>query len=111
MRHVVVIGGGVVGLTTAWALLQAGHEVSLVEQETAMAQGASRANGGQLSYRYVQPLADAGIPFTALRWLLEADSPLAFRPEARMVQWRWLASFWPTATRRSTNAPRSAYWP
>ena len=93
MRHVVVIGGGVVGLTTAWALLQAGHEVSLVEQETEMAQGASRANGGQLSYRYVSPLADAGIPFTALRWLLEADSPLTFRPEARMVQWRWLASF------------------
>ena len=45
MQHVMVIGGGVVGLTTAWSLLEAGFEVSLVERESALAQGASRANG------------------------------------------------------------------
>jgi D-amino-acid dehydrogenase len=93
MKHCVVIGGGVVGLTTAWALLQRGHGVTLVEREAEVAQGASRANGGQLSYRYVSPLADAGVPLKALRWLLDPDGPLRFKPEASWAQWSWLIAF------------------
>ncbi|MFT7722738.1 MAG: D-amino acid dehydrogenase [Roseateles sp.] len=93
MKHCVVIGGGVVGLTTAWALLERGHAVTLVERGGAVAQGASRANGGQLSYRYVSPLADAGVPQKALRWLLDPDGPLRFKPEARWAQWSWLIAF------------------
>jgi D-amino-acid dehydrogenase len=93
MKHCVVIGGGVVGLTTAWALLQRGHGVTLVEREADVAQGASRANGGQLSYRYVSPLADAGVPLKALRWLLDRDGPLRFKPEASRAQWQWLVAF------------------
>ena len=93
MQHVMVIGGGVVGLTTAWSLLEAGFEVTLVEREVELAQGASRANGGQLSYRFVSPLADTGVPFKALRWLFEPDSPLRFKPEWSVHQWMWLASF------------------
>ena len=85
MKHCVVIGGGVVGLTTAWALLERGHAVTLVEREGEVAQGASRANGGQLSYRYVSPLADAGVPLKALRWLLDPDGPLRFKPEACLL--------------------------
>ncbi|MFX7941958.1 FAD-dependent oxidoreductase, partial [Acinetobacter baumannii] len=49
MKHCVVIGGGVVGLTTAWALLERGHAVTLLEREPEVARGASLANGGQLS--------------------------------------------------------------
>jgi D-amino-acid dehydrogenase len=93
MKHCVVIGGGVVGLTTAWALLERGHGVTLVEREGDVAQGASRANGGQLSYRYVSPLADAGVPLKALRWLLDPDGPLRFKPEASWAQWSWLIAF------------------
>lgn len=93
MKHCVVIGGGVVGLTTAWALLERGHAVTLIEREAEVAQGASRANGGQLSYRYVSPLADAGVPLKALRWLLDADGPLRFKPEASWAQWSWLIAF------------------
>jgi D-amino-acid dehydrogenase len=93
MKHCVVIGGGVVGLTTAWALLQRGHGVTLLEREADVAQGASRANGGQLSYRYVSPLADAGVPLKALRWLLDPDGPLRFKPEASWAQWSWLLAF------------------
>jgi len=93
MKHCVVIGGGVVGLTTAWALLQRGHAVTLVEREADVARGASRANGGQLSYRYVSPLADAGVPLKALRWLLDPDGPLRFKPEASRAQWSWLIAF------------------
>lgn len=93
MKHCVVIGGGVVGLTTAWALLERGHGVTLIERDGEIAQGASRANGGQLSYRYVSPLADAGVPLKALRWLLDPDGPLRFKPEARWAQWSWLIAF------------------
>lgn len=93
MKQLVVIGGGVVGVTTAWALAEAGHRVTLVEREAALATGASRANGGQLSYRYVSPLADAGVPMKALRWLLDPDGPLRFKPDGTAAQWRWLASF------------------
>ncbi|WP_431259751.1 FAD-dependent oxidoreductase [Roseateles chitinivorans] len=46
MKQLVVIGGGVVGVTTAWALAEAGHRVTLVEREAALGTGASRANGG-----------------------------------------------------------------
>jgi D-amino-acid dehydrogenase len=93
MKHCVVIGGGVVGLTTAWALLERGHGVTLVEREAEVAQGASRANGGQLSYRYVSPLADAGVPLKAVRWLLDPDGPLRFKPELKWAQWSWLLAF------------------
>ncbi|RZJ08438.1 MAG: FAD-dependent oxidoreductase [Rubrivivax sp.] len=93
MKHCVVIGGGVVGLTTAWALLARGHAVTLLERDDAVAQGASRANGGQLSYRYVSPLADAGVPLKALRWLLDPDGPLRFKPQVSWAQWSWLIAF------------------
>ena len=93
MKHIVVIGGGIVGLTTAWSLLARGHKVSVVEREAEVAQGASQANGGQLSYRYVSPLADAGVPIKALRWLLDPDGPLRFKPEASWQQWSWMLDF------------------
>jgi D-amino-acid dehydrogenase len=93
MQHIIVIGGGVVGLTSAWWLLEAGHEVTLLERAPDVGSGASYGNGGQLSYRYVAPLADAGIPLKAFKWLFQADGPLRFRPEADLRQYRWLASF------------------
>jgi len=92
MQEVIVIGGGVVGLTSAWWLLEAGFGVTLLERAS-VGSAASARNGGQLSYRYVAPLADAGIPLKALQWLFDKNGPLRFRPEADVRQWRWLASF------------------
>jgi D-amino-acid dehydrogenase len=68
MQHVIVIGGGVVGLTSAWWLVEAGYRVTLLEKNPTVASEASQRNGGQLSYRYVAPLADAGVPLKALQW-------------------------------------------
>lgn len=107
MSEIVVIGGGVVGLTSAWWLAEAGFQVRLVEREAQVGSMASYRNGGQLSYRYVAPLADAGVPLKALQWLFQRDGPLRFRPEADPRQWRWFLQFLRNcnaATNRRTTA-------
>ncbi len=93
MQQVIVIGGGVVGLTSAWWLVEAGFNVTLLERAPEMGSGASYGNGGQLSYRYVSPLADEGVPFKAIQWLFQDNGPLRLRPEADLRQYKWLASF------------------
>ena len=93
MQQILVIGGGVVGLTSAWWLAEAGHEVSLLERAPEVGSGSSYGNGGQLSYRYVSPLADEGVPLKALQWMFQDTGPLHFRPEADLRQYRWLFSF------------------
>lgn len=90
---VLVIGGGVVGITTAYALLKRGHEVCLLEKNDDVGLETSFANGGQLSYRYVSPLADSGVPYQALLWMLQKDAPLHFSPRVSLDQWRWCLSF------------------
>ena len=92
-KHVVVIGGGVIGLSTAYALIQSGHKVTLVEANDKVGCQTSYANGGQLSYRYVAPLADAGVPIQALQWLGKAHSPLNFKLNISPFQWSWLLQF------------------
>ena len=92
-EQVLVIGGGVVGLTSAWWLAEAGYSVSLLERAPEVGSGSSYGNGGQLSYRYVSPLADEGVPLKALQWMFQDAGPLHFRPEADLRQYRWLASF------------------
>lgn len=92
-EQVLVIGGGVVGLTSAWWLAEAGYRVRLLERAPEVGSGSSYGNGGQLSYRYVSPLADEGVPLKALQWMFQDTGPLHFRPEADLRQYRWLASF------------------
>jgi D-amino-acid dehydrogenase len=96
----------VVGLTSAWWLAEAGFKVTLLERAAAVGTGASYRNGGQLSYRYVAPLADAGVPLKGLQWMFQKDGPLRFKLEADVRQWTWLARFLlnctATANRRTT---------
>lgn len=92
-QRVCIIGGGVIGLATAYALVRDGFDVTLVEARDSLGSETSFANGGQLSYRYVAPLADAGVPLQAIGWMLRADSPLKLRPRFDSAQWRWMASF------------------
>jgi len=107
--RVAVIGGGVIGLTTAYSLVRQGHQVELIERRDEVALETSFANGGQLSYRYVSPLADAGVPLQALGWMLRAeDGPLRFRLRASLHQWRWCLHFL-LACRRSVNRRNAAH--
>jgi D-amino-acid dehydrogenase len=91
--RIIVIGGGVIGVTSAYWLKQAGHEVALVEQGVAPGQGVSAGNGGQLSYAYVEPLAGPELwtKFPAI--LLGLDSAVRMRPDLSLESIRWGLSF------------------
>lgn len=91
--HVVVVGAGVIGLSSALYLARQGLEVTLVDRNDKVAQETSFANGGQLSYSYVAPLADPSVFGNLPKWLLSSDSPLRFRPRLDLQQWSWCASF------------------
>ena len=91
--EITVIGAGIVGLTTAWYLQRDGHQVTVIDRRTAVGQGASMANGGQLSYRYVAPLADPDILAKIPGWMLRRDAPVRFRPRFDPAQWQWIMRF------------------
>ncbi|MBU3621487.1 D-amino acid dehydrogenase [Polynucleobacter sp. CS-Odin-A6] len=93
LGHVCVVGAGIVGAATAYALSRAGWLVTIVDKESGPAQQTSQANGGQLSYSYVEPLATPyalkRIPF----WLFSKNSPIKWAPQFSMRHFRWLLAF------------------
>ena len=90
---VVILGAGVIGITTAYYLNKAGHDVTVIERNAHAGLETSYANGGQLSYSYVAPLAGPGVVPKIPPWLLRRDSPLRFYPKLDPDQWRWLLAF------------------
>jgi D-amino-acid dehydrogenase len=91
--RIIVVGGGVIGVTSAYWLKLAGHDVALIEQDVEAGRGVSAGNGGQLSYAYVEPLAgpDLWTKFPAI--LLGLDSAVRMRPDFRLDSVRWGLSF------------------
>nr|WP_314526394.1 D-amino acid dehydrogenase [uncultured Brevundimonas sp.] len=87
--RVLVLGSGVIGVTTAWQLSQAGHEVVVVDRETGPALQTSFANAGQVSPGYSAPWAAPSIPVKAMKWLLMRHAPLIIRPKLDMAMIRW----------------------
>lgn len=87
--HVCVIGAGIVGATTAYALSKDGWSVTVIDAEPAAGMKASYANGAQLSYSYVEPLASSTTLSKIPLWLLSRDSPIRWQPQfsARHIQW------------------------
>jgi D-amino-acid dehydrogenase len=91
--RVCVIGAGVVGVTSAYFLARQGYEVTLVDGRARPGEETSYANGGQLSYSYVAPLAGPGVLSSVPAWLLREDSPLRFHPRMDPHQWAWCLRF------------------
>ena len=90
---VIVLGAGIIGISTAWYLLEEGHEVTVVDRQPDAALETSFANGAQISVSFCEPWANAEAPFKVAKWLLRDDSPLLFRPKLDPHQWRWGLSF------------------
>jgi D-amino-acid dehydrogenase len=101
---IAIIGAGIVGLTSAWWLARDGHDVTVVDRAEAVGQGASHANGAQLSYSYVAPLASASVLRGLPGWLLSADSPVRLRPAFDAAQAAWLLRFLAACTQRASDA-------
>ena len=89
---VLVLGGGVIGVTTAYYLARAGHEVEVIERCEGPGAETSFANAGQISPGYASPWAGPGVPVKALKWLTMRHGPLVIRPKADPHMWAWLLS-------------------
>lgn len=107
-RQVIVVGAGIVGLASAAALSRAGHQVTVVDRADAAGQGTSGGNGCQLSYGYVAPLAQPGLPLEVPGLMLSRDGALRMTPRGDVQQWRWMWAFLracnPSVARQSTLA-------
>ena len=95
---IVVLGGGVVGVTSAWYLAKAGHKVTLLERRGGVALETSHANAGQISPGYASPWAAPGIPLKAAKWLLQKHAPFTVRPTSDPFQLRWMLKMFANCT-------------
>jgi len=88
---VIVLGAGIVGVTSAYQLAKAGHEVTVVDRQPGPALETSFANAGEVSFGYCSPWAAPGIPMKALKWLFMQHAPLILRPKVDMAMLSWMA--------------------
>ncbi|OQS37211.1 D-amino acid dehydrogenase [Chromobacterium haemolyticum] len=88
---VIVLGGGVLGVSTAWYLAKAGCEVTVLERQEGVALETSFGNAGQISPGYSTPWAAPGIPLKAAKWLFQRHAPLAVKPDGSLYQLQWIA--------------------
>ncbi|UDM49670.1 D-amino acid dehydrogenase [Cupriavidus sp. MP-37] len=88
--RVLVLGSGVIGVTSAWYLAKAGHEVTVVDREAGPALGTSFANAGQISPGYASPWAAPGVPLKAIKWMFQEHAPLSIRPDGTLFQLQWM---------------------
>jgi len=90
--HVIVLGSGVIGSTTAYYLAKSGAQVTVLERQAGPALETSFANAGQVSPGYSTPWAAPGIPLKALKWMFQRHAPLTIRPDGTSFQLRWMAA-------------------
>lgn len=93
MSKVIVAGGGVIGLCTAYYLNKAGHEVILIDKGD-LKHGTSFGNAGYISPSHFIPLASPGIVAKGLQWMLSSSSPFYIKPRLNMDLIRWALTFW-----------------
>ena len=91
--HIAVLGGGVIGVTSAWYLRQAGHEVTVLDRQHATGLETSFANAGQVSPGMSAPWAGPDTPRKAISWLLMRHSPLVVWPLLDPAFLRWVTAF------------------
>jgi len=106
--RVLVLGSGVIGVSTAYYLAKAGHDVTVIDRQPGPALETSFANAGQISPGYASPWAAPGIPLKAAKWLFQKHAPLAIRPDGSLfqLQWMWEMVRNCTADRYAVNKER-----
>ena len=107
--RVLVLGAGVIGVTTAYYLARQGYDVVVVDRQLDVAQEASCANAGQISPGYASPWAAPGIPLKAIKWLLQRrHAPFSVKLTADPFQYQWMLKMLRncTAKRYAVNKER-----
>ncbi len=106
--RIIVLGGGVIGVTSAYYLAKAGHEVVVIDRQPGPACETSFANAGQISPGYASPWAAPGIPLKAMKWMLQRHAPLSIAPDGSkfQLQWMWQMLRNCTAERYTVNKER-----
>jgi D-amino-acid dehydrogenase len=100
--RIIVLGAGVIGVTTAWELARHGHEVTVLDRQPGPARETSFANAGEVSPGYSAPWAAPGVPAKALKWMFQTHAPLVLQPRLDLQRLEWLA-------RMLGNCTTSAY--
>ena len=91
--NILVLGAGIIGISTAWHLLERGHTVTVVDRQSDAALETSFANAAQISVSYCEPWANRAAPWKALKWMFDPEAPLLLRPRMDRAQWRWCLEF------------------
>ncbi len=108
---VLVLGGGVIGVASAYFLAKAGHEVELVDRQSGPALETSFANAGEVSPGYSAPWAGPGVPLKAIKWMLMQHSPLVIWPLLDPAMWRWGAMMLANCTAKAYALNKSRMVP
>ncbi|MDP6175585.1 MAG: FAD-dependent oxidoreductase, partial [Rhodospirillales bacterium] len=105
--RVVILGAGVIGVSTAYYLAKAGHEVCVIDRQPEAGLETSFANGGQISASHAEPWANPRAPLQFLKWFGRTGAPVKFPLRLDPAQWGWSLSFLrnclPGRTRRNTE--------
>ena len=88
--RVIVLGSGVIGVTSAYYLAKQGAEVTVLDRQAGPAEETSFGNAGQISPGYSTPWAAPGIPFKAVKWMFQHHAPLAVQLDGSMWQLQWM---------------------
>ena len=108
---VIVLGGGVIGTSTAHYLAQSGAQVTVLERQPGVALETSHANAGQVSPGYSTTWAAPGIPLKAMKWMFQKHAPLAIRLDGSLFQLQWMAQMLRCLASTTLTAGRQLSWP
>lgn len=98
MANIIVIGGGIIGLSSAYYLLQQGHQITIIDK-TDMLDGCSYGNAGYVSPSHFVPLASPGIVKQGFKWMTNSKSPFYVQPRLSMSLFNWGIKFIKSATK------------
>ena len=101
-KEVVIIGGGIIGLCSAYYMLEKGHKVTILDKSD-MTSGTSYINSGYLSPSHLIPLSSPGAVKNGLKWMLNPSSPLYIKPRLNLDLYKWLFAFAKSSTTKHVN--------
>lgn len=104
---IIVMGAGVIGVTTAWYLAQEGHEVEVIDRQPGVGLETSFANAGQVSPGYSTPWAMPGLPFKAAKWMMSKHSPLVIRPRVDTAMFRFMGELLANCSEKAYDINKS----